>query len=229
VTGTRATSPSRCRIVVLISGRGSNLRAIIDAVHAGALPAEICAVISNRPQAEGLQHARTEAISTDVIDHNGFPDRASFDEALMERIDRYRPDLVVLAGFMRVLGAAFIDHYAGRLINIHPSLLPAFPGLHTHEQALASGTKTHGATVHFVTHAVDSGPIIAQAVVPVRADDTPASLAARVLQQEHTIYPLAIRWFAEGRLTMQQGKVLLDGRQHPLQGLMPKLMDQEKA
>lgn len=220
MNGASATSSARCRVVVLISGRGSNLKAILDAVHAGELPIEVCAVISNRPQAQGLQYARAANVPTEIVEHGAFAQRDAFDAALSERIDRYQPDLVVLAGFMRVLGASFIDHYAGRLINIHPSLLPAFPGLRTHEQALASGAKQHGATVHFVTHAVDSGPIIAQAAVTVLSDDTPASLARRVLEQEHRLYSRAIRWFAEGRLSLQTGQVLLDGVRHPEQGLV---------
>lgn len=197
---------------MLISGRGSNLEAIIEANRRGDLPIEICAVISNRPEAAGLAIARGYGVQTDVVDHRQFPQRSDFDRALQERIERYRPDLVVLAGFMRVLGAELIDRYAGRLINIHPSLLPAFPGLRTHERALAEGAQQHGATVHFVTRDVDSGPIIVQAAVPVLPGDTAEALAARVLTEEHRIYPLAIRWFAEGRLTTNEGKVLVDGQ-----------------
>ncbi|MFL6622282.1 MAG: phosphoribosylglycinamide formyltransferase [Sulfurifustis sp.] len=210
----------RCRVVVLISGRGSNLEAIIEANRCGNLPIEICAVISNRPEAPGLEVARCHGIPTEVVDHRRYSARSEFDRALQDRIDRNRPDLVVLAGFMRVLGAELIDRYAGRLINIHPSLLPAFPGLRTHERALAEGAKQHGATVHFVTHDVDSGPIIAQAAVPVLPGDTADTLAARVLIEEHRIYPLAIRWFVEGRLTVQNGRVLLDGRVDAVQGLV---------
>lgn len=207
--------------MVLISGRGSNLEAIIQAVQAGELPIELCAVISNRPHAPGLWVARQQGIPTEVIDHGSFPDRNTFERMLMERIDLRRPHLVVLAGFMRLLGPDFIDHYAGRLINIHPSLLPAFPGLRTHERALEAGAKQHGATVHFVTHEADSGPIIAQAAVSVLADDTAETLAARVLTEEHRLYPLAIRWYAEGRLSVTNGRVLLDGRNHPAQALGP--------
>lgn len=208
-----ARPPSaRCRVVVLISGRGSNLQAIIDAMHAGNLPIELCAVISNRAQAAGLQRARDAGIAAEVINHQGYADRESFDRALAARVDDFHPDLIVLAGFMRVLSRWFIERYRGRLMNIHPSLLPAFPGLSTHERALAAGVKEHGATVHFVTAEVDSGPIIVRAAVPVLPADTPSSLAARVLEQEHRIYPLAIKWFAEGRLLVRGGDVLLDGK-----------------
>jgi len=220
---------SRCRVVVLISGRGSNLQAIIDALNTGVLPIELCAVISNRAHADGLANARAADVESLVVDHRDFSDRESFDRKLIQQIDRHRPDLVVLAGFMRVLGKEFIDHYAGRLINIHPSLLPAFPGLHTHERALAAGVKEHGATVHFVTCEVDGGPIIVQARVPVRVDDTPQSLAHRVLMEEHRIYPLAIRWYAEGRLRLSDGKVLLDGRPAPTNKELPHLVAQENS
>lgn len=220
---------SRCRVVVLISGRGSNLQAIIDAARAGSLPVDICGVVSNRAQAPGLHIARKAGISVAVVDHRDFPDRAAFDRALIAEIDPQRPDLVALAGFMRILGAAFIDHYAGRLMNIHPSLLPAFPGLCTHERALAAGVKQHGATVHFVTRDVDGGPVIIQAAVPVLSGDTPQSLAERVLKEEHRIYPIAIRWFAEGRLEVRDGNVLLNGRRDPIQGLVPDSRTQENA
>ncbi|HEX7044328.1 MAG TPA: phosphoribosylglycinamide formyltransferase [Burkholderiales bacterium] len=211
----------RCRVVVLISGRGSNLQAIIRAMQRGEIAIDVAAVISNRPHAPGLEHARAAGIAAEVVDHTGFAERAAFEAALSGRIDAYRPDLIVLAGFMRVLSAAFIERYAGRLINIHPSLLPAFPGLRTHERALAAGARTHGATVHFVTAEVDSGPIIAQAAVPVLPGDTPDSLAARVLEEEHRLYPRVIGWFADGRLRLVDGRVLLDGRaNHPEQGLV---------
>lgn len=220
------SSSTRCRIVVLISGRGSNLEAILQAVASGALRVEVAAVLSNRAEAAGLELARKYGVPTDVLDHRAFADRSAFDRALMQRIDSYRPDLVVLAGFMRVLGGEFIDHYAGRLLNIHPSLLPAFPGLRTHERALAAGVAKHGATVHFVTHQVDGGPIVVQAVVPVLPDDTAELLATRVLQEEHRIYPLAIGWYADGRLSLQGETVLLDGRRnHPEQGLDPEIRE----
>lgn len=214
-------SGSRGGVVVLVSGRGSNLQAIIDAVRDGLLPAEIRAVISSEPGAPALARARTAGIPVHVINHRDFPAREQFDQALMQRIDSCQPRLVVLAGFMRVLGKDFIDHYSGRLINIHPSLLPAFPGLNTHARALQSGAKWHGASVHFVTHEVDGGPVIIQAAVPVLPDDTPDILAERVLAEEHRIFPLAIGWFLNGRLSVENGQVLLDGKPHPDQSLMP--------
>ena len=212
---------SRGGVVVLVSGRGSNLQAIIDAVRDNRLPAEICTVISSEPGAPALARARTAGIPIQVVDHRDYPEREQFDQALMQRIDACQPRLVVLAGFMRILGKAFIDHYSGRMINIHPSLLPAFPGLNTHARALQSGVDFHGASVHFVTREVDGGPVIIQATVPVLPDDRAETLAERVLEQEHRIYPLAIRWFLEGRLSVQDGRVLLDGKRHPEQGLPP--------
>lgn len=194
------------RLVILISGRGSNMEALFGV----DLPVEFAAVISNRADAQGLQTAAAHGVPTAVIDHKAFPDRIAFDTALMAEIDRHAPDLVVLAGFMRVLTDAFVNHYAGRLINVHPALLPAFPGLNTHERALAAGVKLHGCTVHFVTPEVDVGPIVIQAAVPVLDDDTPQTLSARVLAEEHRIFPQAIRWFAEGRLSITaQGTVRL--------------------
>ncbi|QID18292.1 phosphoribosylglycinamide formyltransferase [Nitrogeniibacter mangrovi] len=186
-------------IVILISGRGSNMEAI---VRAGIPGARIAAVISNRPGAEGLAFAAARDIATEVVDHTAYPDRERFDAALAEAIDRHTPDLVVLAGFMRVLTADFVRHYAGRLINIHPSLLPAFGGLHTHRRALEAGVRVHGATVHYVTPELDCGPIVVQAVVPVLPDDTEAELAARVLAEEHRIYPQAVRWIIAGRVRL---------------------------
>ncbi|MBL8511232.1 MAG: phosphoribosylglycinamide formyltransferase [Betaproteobacteria bacterium] len=183
-------------IVILISGRGSNMEAILQA----ALPLEIRAVIANRPDAAGLKTAAAAGIATQVVDHQHYPSREAFDAALAATIASYAPDYLVLAGFMRILGEGFVRRYPHRIINIHPSLLPAFPGLHTHRQALAAGVKLHGATVHIVTPQLDHGPIIAQAAVPVLADDTEATLAARVLQAEHRIYPMALRWLAEDRL-----------------------------
>lgn len=214
-----ASATTRCGVVVLVSGRGSNLQAIIDAAQSGMLPIELRAVVCNEPGAEAIARAKSAGIATHVIDHHSYSTRAAFDDALRQAIDQYAPDLVVLAGFMRLLGSAIIDHYAGRMLNIHPSLLPAFPGLRTHARALAAGASVHGATVHFVTRETDAGPIVIQAAVPVRRGDTPATLAARVLKEEHRIYPLAIRWFAEGRLRLEGSEVLLDGVSRAEQGL----------
>ncbi|KAF4516549.1 hypothetical protein B566_EDAN003296 [Ephemera danica] len=194
-------------IVILISGRGSNLEALIAARDAGQLPVNIVAVISNRPEAAGLETAARAGIAAHHVDHKGFAERDAFEVALAECIDRFAPDLVVLAGFMRILSASFVRHYVGRLVNIHPSLLPLFPGLHTHHRALAEGVRIHGCTVHFVTPELDHGPIIIQAAVPVLDGDDEAALAARVLRQEHVIYPQAVRWFAEGRLRLEEGRV----------------------
>lgn len=185
-------------IVVLISGRGSNLAAILDA----RLPVRIAAVISNNPAAAGMTIARAAGISALSIDHREFSNRAAFDAVLARSIDSYAPDLIVLAGFMRILTPGFVQHYAGRILNIHPSLLPAFPGLDTHRRALAAGVRVHGCTVHFVTAELDHGPIVIQAAVPVLPDDDEDSLAARVLEQEHRIYPQALRWLAEGRVRL---------------------------
>jgi phosphoribosylglycinamide formyltransferase-1 len=212
-------SAARAPVVILISGRGSNLQAILDETRAGNLPVDIRAVISNNPQAAGLERAAAAGIPTGVVNHRDYRERADFDRALMAAIDRHEPALVVLAGFMRILGEAFIRHYAGRLINIHPSLLPAFRGLDTHARALAASAREHGASVHFVTNDLDGGPVIVQAAVPVRSGDSPQALATRVLEQEHRIFPLAIRWFVEGRLTVRDGQVLLDGALRPEQGL----------
>jgi phosphoribosylglycinamide formyltransferase 1 len=194
-------------IVILISGRGSNLEALIAARDAGQLPVNIAAVISNRPEAAGLETAARAGIVAHYVDHKGFAERDAFDAALAECIDSFTPDLVVLAGFMRILTEPFVRHYAGRLINIHPSLLPVFPGLHTHRRALEEGVRIHGCTVHFVTPDLDHGPVIIQAAVPVLDGDDEAALAARVLRQEHVIYPQAVRWFAEGRLRLEGGRV----------------------
>lgn len=209
----------KLRVVVLISGRGSNLQAIIDQTLSGELPVQICSVISNRPDAPGLLRASKTGICTGSVDHTRFNDREAFEAALISEIDQHQPQLVVLAGFMRVLSPAFVRHYEGRMINIHPSLLPMFPGLHTHERALEAGVSLHGASVHFVTPEVDAGPIIIQATVPVEAYDTPDSLAARVLEQEHRIYPLALRWFAQNRLSIENNQVFLDGARQKEQGL----------
>ncbi len=196
-------------IVILISGRGSNMEALIAARDAGNLPVNIAAVISNRPDAQGLETAARAGIVTHYIDHKAFAGREAFDAALAECIDGFSPDLVVLAGFMRILSEGFVRHYEGRLMNIHPSLLPSFPGLHTHQRALDEGVRIHGCTVHFVTPTLDHGPVIIQAAVPVLDSDNEASLAARVLRQEHRVYPQAVRWFAEGKLALDNGRVRL--------------------
>jgi phosphoribosylglycinamide formyltransferase 1 len=202
-------------IVILISGRGSNMRSIIGAAQSERWPARVAAVISNRADAEGLQFANQHGIATAVVSNRDYATRDAFDAALRDVIDGYAPDLVVLAGFLRILTAPFVEHYAGRMLNIHPSLLPSFPGLATHHQALAAGVKVHGATVHFVTADLDHGPIVDQATVPVLPADTEASLAARVLEQEHIIYPRAVRNFVEGRLAVDNGLVRIahDARQ----------------
>ena len=207
-------------IVILISGRGSNMASLIDAVADGSLPVRVAAVLANRPAAPGLEFAAARGIPTRVVDHTQYPGRDAFDAALAEAIDAWAPDLVVLAGFMRILSDGFVARYAGRLINIHPSLLPAFPGLHTHQRALDEGVRIHGCTVHFVTPALDHGPIVVQAAVPVLDGDDAASLAARVLAQEHRVYPLAVRWFAEGRLRLVDGRVALDAAQDGAAGLI---------
>ena len=195
------------KIVILISGRGSNMEAMIKARDAGDLPVEIAAVISNRPDAKGLETAAGAGIATRCVDHKAYAGRESFDAALADCIDEFAPDLVVLAGFMRILTADFVRHYEGRLLNIHPSLLPSFPGLHTHQRALDEGVRIHGCTVHFVTAELDHGPVVVQAAVPVLDGDDEDSLAARILRYEHQIYPQAVRWFAEGKLSLIDGKV----------------------
>ena len=194
------------KIVILISGRGSNMQAILEA----RLPLTVAAVISNDPQAGGLATAQKHGIATRVIEHRAHRDRATFDTALATEIDTFKPDLVVLAGFMRILSSDFVNRYRGRLLNIHPSLLPAFTGLHTHRRALEAGVKVHGCTVHFVTAELDHGPIVIQAAVPVMADDNEDTLAARVLAEEHRIYSQALRWFCDGRLEITpQGTVTI--------------------
>jgi phosphoribosylglycinamide formyltransferase-1 len=197
------------KLVILISGRGSNMEAIVRACASEGWPARVAAVIANRPDAVGLAFAASHGIATAVVDHRQFPDRDSFDAALAEQIDAFTPDLVVLAGFMRVLTPRFVDHYSGRMLNVHPSLLPSFPGLKTHQQALDAGVRLHGASVHFVTSKLDHGPIVLQSAVPVEADDTAETLAARVLVTEHIIYPRAVRWFVEGRLALDGSRVTL--------------------
>ena len=197
-------------IVSLISGRGSNFEAIYKAAQAKSWDVRFTGLIANQPEAKGLAFAKSVGIPTVVIDHRTYPSREAFDRALMQQIDVFSADLVVLAGFMRILTPGFIKHYEGRMINIHPSLLPRFPGLHTHERALAAGDRVHGATVHFVSAGVDEGPIICQSEVPVLPTDTPSELAARVLKTEHQIYPLAVEWFIQGRLQITGNRVRVD-------------------
>ncbi len=209
-------------VVVLISGRGSNLQAILES----DLPCRVTAVISNRADATGLHTAKEHGIPVAVVSHRDYADRAAFDAALAREIDRHHPSLVVLAGFMRILTPEFVAHYHGRLINIHPSLLPAYGGLNTHERALADGAKVHGCTVHYVTGDLDHGPIIIQAAVSVLKDDTAAALAARVLTEEHRIYPQAIRWICKGQVTLgKDGKVHFGRLEQPAPALISPALD----
>jgi len=194
-------------IVILISGRGSNMEAIVNACAAEHWPARVAAVISNRPEAGGLAFAAARGIATAVVDHKQYESREAFDAELARVVDGFSPDVVVLAGFMRILTPEFVRRFEGRMLNVHPSLLPAFPGLHTHARAIEAGCKLAGATVHFVTAELDHGPIVAQAAVPVLPDDTPDLLSARVLKQEHQIYPQAVRWMVEGSLKLADGRV----------------------
>ncbi len=210
--------PTTCDVVVLISGSGSNLQALIDSSAGGENPARIRAVISNRADAYGLERAKAAGIDTRVLDHKAFDGREAFDAALIEAIDAFAPQLVVLAGFMRILSPDFVRHYAGRLLNIHPSLLPKYKGLHTHQRALEAGDAEHGCSVHFVTEELDGGPLVVQAVIPVQSGDSLDSLAQRVHEQEHLIYPLAVRWFAEGRLRLGAQGAMLDGQPLPSTG-----------
>lgn len=207
-----------CNVVVLISGSGSNLQALIDSLAGGDTPAAIRAVISNRADAYGLERARQAGIETCFLDHKSYADRESFDAALVQAIDGFDADLVLLAGFMRILSADFVRHYQGRLLNIHPSLLPKYKGLHTHQRALEAGDAEHGCSVHFVTEELDGGPLVVQAAIPVESDDTPETLAQRVHVQEHVIYPLAMRWFAEGRVRLGEQGATLDGELLPASG-----------
>ncbi len=206
-----------CNVVVLISGSGSNLQALIDS-QSDSNPARIGAVISNRADAYGLQRAQAAGIPTQVLSHREFADREAFDTALMAAIDAFQPDLVVLAGFMRILTPGFVRHYQGRLLNIHPSLLPRHKGLDTHNRAVAAGDTEHGCSVHFVTEELDGGPVAIQAAIPIRADESVAQLTDRVHVVEHRIYPLAVRWFAEGRLRLGEQGAMLDGEKLPASG-----------
>ena len=213
------TKPKQARLAILISGRGSNMQAFIDACARGELDAQISVVISNNPDAAGLQRAAEAGIATCAIDHRSYPSREAFDQALVEQLNRSQVDLVILAGFMRILTPVFIAPFAGRLLNIHPSLLPKYPGLHTHQRALDAGDSEAGVTVHFVTQELDGGPPIIQARVPIIAGDTTATLAARVIEKEHVIYPVAAQWYLQGRLTLTDKGAYLDGNPIPATGI----------
>ncbi len=206
------------KVVVLVSGGGSNLQALIDGQKDGTLPIDITAVISNRPDVKGLDRARDAGICAELLDHKNFDSRDSFDAALMKTIDSFDAELVVLAGFMRILTPEFTEHYLGRMLNIHPSLLPKYQGLHTHQRALDAGDSEHGVSVHFVTAELDGGPVAIQAKVAVLTNDDASTLASRVQVQEHVIYPLAVKWFAQGRLSMSDNAALLDQKLLPSGG-----------
>ncbi|WLS80000.1 phosphoribosylglycinamide formyltransferase [Erwinia pyri] len=206
------------RLVVLISGQGSNLQAILDACEQGQIRGSVAAVFSNKSQAYGLTRAREAGVPAHALAASQFADREAFDNQLMLEIDAYAPDLVVLAGYMRILSPAFVQHYAGRMLNIHPSLLPKYPGLHTHRQAIENGDEEHGTSVHFVTEQLDGGPVILQAKVPVFAEDGEEDVTARVQHQEHAIYPLVVSWFVDGRLEMRDNAAWLDGEKLPEEG-----------
>lgn len=209
------------KLVVLISGNGSNLQSILDACASGRINGSVAAVFSNKASAFGLTRAQEANVPCHALAASDFADRAAFDHQLRQQIDAYAPDLVVLAGYMRILSQAFVAHYHGRLINIHPSLLPKYPGLHTHRQVLENGDAEHGTSVHFVTDELDGGPIILQARVPVFVEDNERDITARVQHQEHAIYPLVINWFVAGRLQMREGQAWLDGHPLPPQGYAP--------
>lgn len=211
---------ARLKLAVLISGRGSNLQALIDACRDPAYPAEIVLTLANEPDALGLERAKAAGVATHVIDHRNFPDRAAFENQLTRTIEASGAGLVCLAGFMRLLGAGFVRRWRDRLINIHPSLLPAFKGLHTHERVIESGARFAGCTVHFVRENMDEGPIIAQAAVPVRPEDTAETLAARVLAQEHVIYPHAVRLIAEGRVRIEGERAVIERARTPTGALV---------
>ena len=199
-------------IVVLISGSGTNLQAIIDSIECGQLNADIKAVISNRPGVKGLERAEKAGVEAKVLDHKNYETREEFDQSLSQLIESYSPKLVILAGFMRILSEDFVNHYEGRMLNIHPSLLPKFRGLNTHQRVIDAKRKEHGASIHFVTNELDSGPLVIQAVITVNENDNTDSLAKRIHEQEHVIYPMAISWFAEGKLTYDNKKTYLDGK-----------------
>lgn len=218
-------SPEAKRLVILVSGGGSNLQSLIDGCASGEINATVSAVISNNPDAGGLERAANAGIPNLAIDHTAFDSREAFDQALSELIDSFSPDLVILAGFMRILTAQFVDHYLGRMMNIHPSLLPAYPGLHTHRRAIEAGDKKAGATVHFVTPELDGGPSIIQAQVEIEPDDNEGSLATRVLSFEHKIYPQAVKWFCDNRLIMHNNHVLLDNKAISESGIIYNLIE----
>ena len=208
MSGTNSLLP----IVVLLSGHGSNFKAILEAIHNDGLPIEVCAVISNRTDAKGLTYAQRAGIQTHALNSDDYSDRKEFDQVMQKLIDKYEPALIVLAGYMRILTNEFVQHYTGRLINIHPSLLPEFRGLNTHQRAIEAKVTQHGASVHFVIEELDSGPVVLQKSIAVYRDDTRETLASRVLKEEHRLYPVVLRWFAEGRLDWNNGQVLLDGQ-----------------
>lgn len=210
------------KIVVLISGSGSNLQSIIEGCQSGTIKGRIVAVVSNQNTAYGLVRAQQAGIPAACLDAKAYSNRQAYDAALLALIEQYQPDLVVLAGFMRILSPDFVTHFTGKLLNIHPSLLPKYPGLHTHRKALENGDKEHGTSVHFVTEELDGGPVILQAKVPIFPEDTEADLIERVKTQEHTIYPLVVQWFSDNRLTMVEGKAVLDGKVLPQQGYANK-------
>lgn len=219
------TQPAEMRLLVLISGSGSNLQAIIDQCASGGLGAQIVAVISNRADAFGLERAQKAGIATQVLDHREYPDRESYDRQLAQLVESFRPEVIALAGFMRILSPFFVQRFSGRMFNIHPSLLPKFTGLHTHQRALEAGETRHGASVHFVTAELDGGPVVLQSWVAVEPGDDPASLGARVLRREHLIYPTVLRWFAEGRLRLEGDEVICNA--HPLE--VPILLGPDEA
>ena len=206
------------RFAVLVSGNGSNLQALMDACAAGRIQGELVGVLSNRPDAFALERAKAAGIATQVLSNQAFSDRDSYDAALIQALETWQPDLLVMAGFMRILTPAFVQHFAGRMLNIHPSLLPKYQGVKTHARAIAAGDTVHGATVHFVTEELDGGPIVLQARVPIFPEDDVSSLAERVLSQEHQLYPLVVNWFCQQRLRMQDGQAWLDGQQLPALG-----------
>ena len=208
------------KIVVLISGSGSNLQSLIGGCHNGTINAEIVAVVSNQSDAYGLVRAQKAGIPALCLSAKGFPSRDEYDAALLETIAQYQPDLVILAGFMRILSPNFVKQFTGKMLNIHPSLLPKYPGLHTHKKALENGDKEHGTSVHFVTEELDGGPVILQAKIPLFAEDTENDVIERIKTKEHHIYPTVVQWFVNGRLTMVDGKAVLDGKQIPIQGVI---------